>query len=323
MCMSISSQGDPARRPRIGLALGSGGARGWAHVGVLRRLQELDVPIDCVVGTSIGSIMGAAFAAGRLDVLEDLSHQLDWRRVARLFLEVSFPRAGLVTGKRIQQLLQDIIGVQRIEELRIPYAAVAANLLTGEQVVFTHGGVVDAIRASIAIPGIFIPAQHDGQHLVDGGAINPLPIDVAEFLGADIVIAVDVNLQPGRGHEAAPGSSLSAGHAPAGEVSAILSRMGKRLPRVQGAMADAMQRWFRRETPGLSIFDVLTRSVRIAENQITRSRLQLHPPTVLIQPAVGDIETLEFHRSAQAIAAGRAATNACAEQIRALLRDGK
>jgi NTE family protein len=318
--MSISSQGtSTVSRPRIGLALGSGGARGWAHVGVLRRLQELKVPVDFVAGTSIGAIMGATFAAGRLDVLEDLSHQLDWRRVARLFIEVSFPRAGLVTGRRIQQLIQEVVGVQRIEDLAIPFAAVAANLHTGSQVVFTHGVVVDAIRASIAIPGIFVPAQHEGQHLVDGGTINPLPIDVVEAMGADIVIAVDVNLQPGRGHEKAAGHLPRVDRAAVRDISPILAHIGDPLPRVQSAVADAMERWFRREAPGLSIFDVLTRSVRIAENQITRSRIKLHPPALLIQPAVGDIETLEFHRSAQAIEAGRAATDACAEKIRELL----
>lgn len=305
--------------PRIGLALGSGGARGWAHVGVLRRLQDLKVPIHCVVGTSIGSIMGAAFAAGRLDVLEDLSLQLDWRRVAKLFIEVGFPRSGLVTGRRVQALIQDVIGVRHIEDLKLPFAAVAANLYTGEQVVFSRGSVVEAIRASIAIPGIFVPAHHHGQHLVDGGTINPVPIDVAESLGADLVIAVDVNLSPGRGCEKAPSEPLPLNSSDAGAVSTIVAGINEPVPRIQGAMAEAMQRWFRHETPGISIFDVLTRSVRIAENQITRSRLLLHPPALLIQPKVGDIETLEFHRSAQAIAAGRMAVDACVEKIRELM----
>ncbi|MEI6210736.1 MAG: patatin-like phospholipase family protein [bacterium] len=306
-------------RPRIGLALGSGGARGWAHVGVLRRLQELNVPIYCVAGTSIGSIMGAVFAARRLDVIEDLSRQIDWRRVARMFVEVGFPRAGLVTGHRIQQLIQEVVGVHLIEDLLIPFAAVAANLKTGEQVVLSRGSVVDAIRASIAIPGIFVPAQHDGHHLVDGGMINPLPIDVAESMGADVVIAVDVNLLPGRGIDPPHTACPTVAHGMDRDVTAILAHTREALPRVQSAFADAMERWFRRETTGLTIFDVLTRSVRIAENQITHGRLKLHPPALLIQPAVGSIETLEFHRASQAIEAGRAAAIACESQILALL----
>ena len=318
--MSISSQQRTTTRtrPRIGVALGSGGARGWAHVGVLRRLQELNVPIDCVAGTSIGSIMAAAFAAHRLDVLENLTYQLDWRRVAQLLLEANFPRTGLLTGKRIQQLLQELIGVQTIEELHLPFAAVAANLQTGQQVVFSRGSIVDAIRASIAIPGIFAPAQLDGQTLVDGGTLNPLPIDVVESLGADIVIAVDVNLQ--NGDRLPPASMLNPPVNPAAthDVAEILAHIGKPLP-LHGAVADAMQRWVRRESTGLSIFDVITRSARISENQITQNRLQLHPPTLLIQPRVGNIETLEFHHAIPAIAAGRIATDACVDQIRKLV----
>ena len=318
-CMSSTAQGSsPARPPRIGVALGSGGARGWAHVGVLRRLQELNVPIACVACTSIGAIMGAAFAANRLDVLENLTYQLDWRRVAQLLFEVSFPRTGLLTGKRIQQLLQDVIGVQNIEDLNIPFAAVAANLQTGKEVVFTRGNVVDAIRASISIPGIFVPALYEGQHLVDGGTTNPVPIDVVEALGAEVVIAVDVNLHSGHGSATAHKPLAPVNAAAAHHVADILAHIGKPLP-VHGAVADAMQRWFRRETQGLSIFDVLTRSARISENQITHSRLLLHPPALLIQPHVGDIETLEFHRSIQAIEAGRAAADACVKQIRELM----
>ncbi|MFZ4394628.1 MAG: patatin-like phospholipase family protein [Kiritimatiellia bacterium] len=316
--MTHTQMSHPGTCPRIGLALGSGGARGWAHVGVLRHLQELNVPIYCVAGTSIGSIMGAVFAARRLDVIEDLSRQIDWRRVARMFVEVGFPRAGLVTGHRIQQLIQEVVGVNRIEDLQIPFAAVAANLKTGEQVVLSRGSVVDAIRASIAIPGIFVPAQHDGHHLVDGGTINPLPIDVAESMGADVVIAVDVNLLPGRGID--PSRAIPPErHGMDRDVAAILAHTREALPRVQSAFADAMERWFRRETTGLTIFDVLTRSVRIAENQITHGRLKLYPPALLIQPAVGSIETLEFHRASQAIEAGRAAAIACESQILALL----
>jgi len=317
--MSTASQKATNGRPRIGVALGSGGARGWAHVGVLRRLQEMKVPLACVAGTSIGSIMGAAFAANRIDVLENLTHQLDWRRVARLLVEGSFPRTGLLTGKRIQQLLQDVIGVECIEDLHLPFAAVAANLQTGKQVVFTQGSVVHALRASIAIPGIFVPVHQEEHYLVDGGIINPVPIDVVESLGAEVVIAVDVNLHSGNGSENAHPFQPSLNSAAAHDVDKIISRIGKPLP-VHGAVAEAMQRWFRRETAGLSIFDVLTRSARISENQITESRIRLHPPALLIQPHVGNIETLEFHRALQAIDAGYAAADACADQIRQLMQ---
>lgn len=316
--MSFPAHRSPGSPPRIGVALGSGGARGWAHVGVLQRLIELQIPISFIAGTSIGSIMAAAFAADRLDVLESVTYQMDSRRIAQLVMEVGFPRTGLLTGKRIQHLLQEVIGVTRIEDLRIPYAAVAACLRTGEAVVFTQGSVMDAIRASIAIPGIFVPALQNGEHLVDGGIINPLPIDVVEAMGADVVIAVDVNLNASSGHELQRNPETAINPAAAAAAAAILTQIGAPRP-VHGAVADAMQRWFRRQTPGLSIFEVLTRSARISENQITRGRLKLHPPAVLIQPAVGSIETLEFHRAIQAIEAGRVAVDGCAEQLKALV----
>lgn len=306
--------------PRIGIALGSGGARGWAHVGVLQRLQEMGAPIACVAGTSVGAIVGAAYAAGRLDVLEDLSHRLDWRSVARLFVEVSFPRSGLINGRRVQQLLQDVVGAANIEDLSVPYAAVATDLLSEEPVVLRRGPLIDAIRASIAIPGIFVPARIGGRDLIDGGTTNPLPVDVARHLGADRVIAVDINLRPGKGGSASAREATPS-RPPAPDVPAILARIGAHLPPLQGAVADIMEHWFRRKSADLTIFEVLTRSIRIAENQITRSRLLSHPPDVLIQPAVGDIDTLEFQRSAPAIEAGRAATDACAEDLRRLLAE--
>ncbi len=316
--MTCTRREVPTGHPRIGLALGSGGARGWAHLGVLTRLQELQIPIHCVAGTSIGAVMGAAYAANRLPVLEELTRQLDWRRVAKLLLEGSFPsRTGLLSGKWIMQLLQAALGVRRIEDLPIPYAAVAANLQTGEPAIFSQGDLIEAIRASIAIPGIFTPAHRNDQYLVDGGTINPLPIEVVRALGADIVIAVDVNLGRGQGRPQDPQSPPRIDPASSRIAADILAQLGDPHP-VQGALAESMHRWFARENSDLSIFDVLTRSARIAENQSSRTLLQLHPPTLLIQPAVGDIETLGFQCALAAVAAGRQAADACQEQLRSL-----
>jgi NTE family protein len=263
--------------PRIGLVLGSGGARGMAHIGVLQRLQELGLRPHCVVGTSAGALVGAAYAAGRLEVLLDHVRRLDWRRTAQLFVEVNFQRAGLLAGRRIERLLQEIYGVTRIDELTLPFAAVATDLEREEESILDDGNLLEAIRASIAIPGVFTPVLRDGRLLVDGGMINPLPISVARRMGADLVLAVDVNLHPGTGIR------------PAG---ATVPGRKIRLPRTR-----------------LNIFDVLTKALRIFENQILRNRLRLEPPDLLLQPAVGDILTLDFQKSADAIAAGAAAVD--------------
>ena len=188
----MSAQHDKPRM--IGVALGSGGARGLAHVGVLSRLRELGVPIHCVAGTSIGSIVGTVYATGRLDTLHELATQLDWRHAARLFLEVNLPRSGLLSGKNIMSLLKDIIPARQFSDLPLPLRIVATDLLCEKEVVFSSGNLFDAIRASIAIPGIFTPPRLRGRNLIDGGLVNPLPFSAFRSIGADTVIAGDINL---------------------------------------------------------------------------------------------------------------------------------
>jgi NTE family protein len=312
-------------RPRVGLALGAGGARGWAHLGVLRRLDELGVPIDCVAGTSAGALVGAVYLAGRLDLLEALSRRLDWRQMARLFFEVNFPRSGLLTGRNVARFLQEVVGVDMIEALDRPFAAVATDLLAHHERVFTQGGLIDAIRASISIPGVFTPARCGDRDLVDGALVNPLPVSVLRAMGAARIIAVDVNLRPGTGSETAP---APADAEPARTTSDLpkatddlIQRFYQRLPQLSrrsAKMEALVQKWTHRRS-GLTIFDVLTQSTRIFENQLTRSRLLTDPPDLLIQPAVGDIATLDFSRTAPAIAAGAQAVDEKLPAVRALL----
>jgi NTE family protein len=312
-------------RPRVGLALGAGGARGWAHLGVLRRLDELGVPIDCVAGTSAGALVGAVYLAGRLDLLEALSRRLDWRQMARLFFEVNFPRSGLLTGRNVARFLQEVVGVDMIEALDRPFAAVATDLLAHHERVFTQGGLVDAIRASISIPGIFTPARCGDRDLVDGALVNPLPVSVLRAMGATRIIAVDVNLRPGTGSETATAPADFAPARPPSDTptaaDALIRRLYQRLPQLsrRSAKMEALIRKWTHRRPGLTIFDVLTHSTRIFENQVTRSRLLTDPPDLLIQPAVGDIATLDFARAAPAIAAGAQAVDESRPALRALL----
>ena len=312
-------------RPRVGLALGAGGARGWAHLGVLRRLDELGVPVDCVAGTSAGALVGAVYLAGRLDLLEALSRRLDWRQMARLFFEVTFPRSGLLTGRHVVRFLQEVIGVDTIEALDRPFAAVATDLHAHHERVFTQGGLIDAIRASISIPGVFTPARCGERDLVDGALVNPLPVSVLRAMGATRIIAVDVNLRPGTGIETADAPADAApARLPSGTptpADALIQRLYQRLPQLSGRSA-RIESLIRKRThrhAGLTIFDVLTQSTRIVENQVTRSRLLTDPPDLLIQPAVGDIATLDFARTAPAIAAGAQAVDESRPALHALL----
>ena len=311
----------PQSPQKIGLALGSGGARGWAHLGVLQRLNEMGLRVHCVAGTSIGSIVAALYASDSLGTMRDLAARLDWKRVAQLFLEVNFQRSGLLSGKNFMRLLKDVIPVHAVGDLSVPFAAVATDLLTEKEVVLDSGNLFDAIRASIAIPGIFTPMRLQGRNLVDGGLVNPLPVSVCRSMGADFVIAVDINLR------AAPHKRKAAKATPDPPMSSerierLVTQVSKLVPKLQTPMQEAVDRWYapqKSEDAPLSIFDVITRSFRLIENQITRSGLALNPPDILVQPAVGDIMTLEFHRGPEAIAAGREAIDEVLPQLARLL----
>lgn len=308
---------------KIGLALGSGGARGWAHLGVLRRLNELGIRPYCIAGTSIGSIVAALYASDSMKTMEDLAVHLDWKKVAQLFLEVNFPRSGLLTGKNFMKMLKSVIPVRAISSLKIPYASVATNLENESEVVFQSGNLFEAIRASIGIPGIFTPMSFHGQNLVDGGLVNPLPVSVCRTMGANFVIAIDVNLRSPLEKKRKTPKKIRLSEPPQ-RIAALIEALGKLMPRQAQSLASSktVHRWIStRESAAdsLSIFDVLTRSFRLVENEITRRELALNPPDILIQPKVGDIMTLEFYRGPEAIDAGVRAVDEVLPALHALL----
>ncbi len=219
----------PSKRPeKIGLVLGSGSARGWAHIGVLQALEELAIRIDCVAGSSIGALVGAVYASRGIEQLKEVVVHLDRRQLLSL-LDVGLRHAGLIDGKRVADELREQIRQPEIQGLNLPFRAVATDLNTGEEVVLDRGDVIEAVRASISIPGVFTPVARGDRLLVDGGLTNPVPVSLARALGADFVIAVDVNHhllveRAARAKERrtaagnVPGGSTLAGSAPAGKA---------------------------------------------------------------------------------------------------------
>lgn len=185
-------------RPKIGLALGSGGARGWAHIGVLRALHELGIWPDIVTGSSIGAMVGAFVAADAFDKLERELATMTRTRMARFFIEAHLPRRGLFSGQAVTRWLEqpDLLGVLDFSQLAKPFAVMATDLRSGQAVVLREGNVAHAIRASISIPGLFDPVLHEGVVLIDGGFSDPVPVVAARALGADFVIGVDINGDP-------------------------------------------------------------------------------------------------------------------------------
>jgi len=181
-----------SKTKKIGLALGSGSARGWSHIGVIHGLLEEGIDIDIVCGTSIGSIVGGALAAGALDKLDKWARELAWSDILG-FMDVTLPRSGLIEGDRIAKFFRENLSDPNIEDLPLPFAAVSTDMSSGREVWLQKGSLIDAIRASISLPGIFTPFKQGERWLVDGGLVNPVPVSLCRAMGADVVIAVNLN----------------------------------------------------------------------------------------------------------------------------------
>ncbi|MBW4046458.1 MAG: patatin [Proteobacteria bacterium] len=297
---------------RIGLALGSGSARGLAHLGVIRAIADAGLHIDCIAGTSMGALIGAIVCAGKLDMLEATFAQFDRKRTLSFF-DVVLPRSGLIDGAKVSELVRAHVHADVIEALPLAFAAVATDIASGEEVVIRSGDVIEAVRASISVPGIFTPVRTDGRILVDGGLTNPVPVSVVRSMGADVVIAVDLNDQivPGKNFKPlrreAPGGQGMGDAAMTRLVRNYRQTMADLKARLLARDAPAaaqISRWAVKEDPLPNIFDVLLASINVMETRITKTRLALDPPDVLIQPPLGHIRFLEFGRAEEIIAIG-------------------
>jgi NTE family protein len=272
------------RRPRVGLALGGGGARGYAHIGLLRVLEREAIPIDYLAGTSMGGLVAAGYATGMT------AGQMETEALAmrtRRLVDITLSSMGLLEGKRLRQLLVRIFGDKDFSDTRIPLRLVAVDLNSGEELHLSEGSLVDALRATVSVPGILCPAVWRGRQLVDGGVTNNVPADVVRAMGAEVVIAVDVG---------------SAEFLPL--TSAAASR--------------------RILLPGLArvspLLGALIRSVNIMEAEILRHRLALARPDLTIRPAIGPVNIEEFERAAEVIPTGQQAAELALPRIRQLLR---
>jgi NTE family protein len=291
--------------PRIGLALGGGSARGWAHIGVIRTLEHAGIEPAVVCGTSIGALVGAAYVAGELDRLEAWVRSLRLQTVVG-FLDVSL-NGGLIKGEKLIAFFREHFVDRDIGELARPFAAVATDLAHGREVWLRDGRVSDAVRASIALPGLFTPVRHGGGWLVDGGLVNPVPVSLCRAMGADVVIAVDLNSDLlGRHLKPKPPAPRPATKA----VDGVFARLHSGLAQL-GRDADAD------EPPPM--LDVVASSINIMQVLITRSRLAGEPADVLVTPRLAALGLMEFHRAAVAIEAGRRAAEAALPELRARL----
>jgi NTE family protein len=298
------------RRPVIGLALGGGAARGFAHIGIVRTLIAHGIVPNVVVGTSIGAVVGGAYAAGHLDTLEEWARSLQPRNILG-YLDIRLNGSGLIGGDKLAAQLEAAIGPTLIEELPLKFATVATEVRTGHEIWLTHGRMVEAMRASYALPGIFSPVLVGDRWLVDGALVNPVPVSAARALGAEIVIAANLS------SDIFTHSTTIYSHgAPAGVPEAVIEPE----PRKRGfSRLFSPERTMKREffggggRPGIS--SVMVDAFNIMQDRITRARLAGDPPDLLISPRVGQLGWFDFHRADDLIAHGARAAERAIDSI--------
>ena len=323
----------PSHTPRIGLALGGGAARGWAHIGVLRALQAAGIQPDLVCGTSVGALVGAAYAAGELDRFEHWVTSLGIRDVVS-FMDIRFG-SGMLKGERLMEFFRQTFGDRPIEELELPFGAVATALKSGAEVWLRNGSTVAAVRASIALPALFTPVLHEGVVVVDGGLVNPVPVSLARAMGADLIIAVDLASDILGRHlrEAAQNARHAAlrGEVPqedtepatAGQETeeSVSSQVGNWMKKLQdniGALIPDKNDNGDGATEMPSMLDVVASSLNIMQVRLTRSRMAGDPPDVTIAPRLAHLGLMDFHRAGEAIEEGRRAVEVALPALRSI-----
>ncbi|CEG58616.1 patatin-like phospholipase family protein [Legionella fallonii] len=312
-------------RPKIGLVLGSGSARGWAHIGVIRELANMGIKPDLVTGSSIGAVVGGAYASGHLDEFEEWIFTL--RRVDILkLLDVRMAGGGFIQGKPLMIAIEKQIGNPNIEDLNVPFACVATSLFNGKEHWLRDGSLLDAVRASMALPGIFAPFALKHDIMLDGGLVNPVPISLARAMGADYVIAVNLNSDLVGRHFSRPHSDAPAdNHDDKKKLEYVethdpnTAMWASKLKADFNIRLDSFISSLRKKKisePGL--FDVIAGSINIMQDRITYSRMAEDPPDVLITPKLGYIGLMEFDRSQETIREGRQATRRVKDDLEKL-----
>ncbi len=293
------------QRPRVGLALGGGAARGWAHVGVIRALEQAGIHPEIVCGTSIGALVGAAYAAGELDRFERWLLGMRMSDVVG-FMDVNLG-GGLLKGDRVMEFFRRNFVDRPIEGLSMPFAAVATALRTGAEIWLREGSTVAAVRASIALPALFTPVLHDGQFLVDGGLVNPVPVSLARAMGAEVVIAVDLSADKlGRRLGGTPRAELPD------------NVIGEWMRKLQENLGGIIPPHPTGEPRLPSMQDVFLSSIDIMQVTITRTRMAQEPPDFVVSPRLAHLHLLDFHRAREAIDEGKRAAGEILARLNAL-----
>jgi NTE family protein len=310
-------------RKTVGLVLGCGSSRGWAHIGAIEALIDENIPIDLIVGCSIGSYVGAIYASGSIKSLRKYVLQMDGKKIFSYF-DIVLPRSGLLDGtKKLRELFLMHTDVQKFSELKIPVMMVATDLETGQKVVLKSGNILDALRASMSMPGLFAPARVKNRWLVDGGLVDPVPVSVARAIGADIVIAVDLSsgtiskqkrrIQKFRSEKTPVEQDENKNE--------LIRKLSEYYENAESSFKNKINDLFKKEESTPDIIETVTTSINIMQDRITRINLAVTPPDVLIPPHLGELKLLDFDQVEHTIEEGYSRAKEKIEDIMIMLEN--
>jgi len=290
-----------APTPTVGLALGSGSARGWAHIGVIQELEAIGVQPQVVAGTSIGALVGAVYVSGQLDAFAEWVQKLELRDVFGL-MDITFS-GGVVKGEKLFGFFRERHANPDIESLQRKFVTVATDMRTGREVWLDQGPVLKAARASCALPGLFSPVRYDDRWMLDGGLVNPVPVSACRAHGADVVIAVNLNAQ------------LVGAHLSRGSRKQV-SENGQTTEEERSLIGRVLEYFSSSDDEDPGFFDVVAASINIMQDRITRSRMAGDPSEVTLVPLLEDFALMDFHRAGEAIEEGRRLVQRHVDEIR-------
>lgn len=311
-------------RKTIGLVLGSGSSRGWAHIGAIEALEEENIPIDYIAGCSVGSYIGAIYASGSLSSLKDFVLKMDGKKVFSYF-DVVFPRSGFLDGtKKVNELFSMHTDVEDFSQLNIPLMMVATDLESGDKVVLSSGNLLNALRATMSMPGLFAPASVKGRWLVDGGLVDPVPVGIARAMGPDVVIAVDLNnglvsrkdMEKNQKETAGTDKEIIDQH---GYQNEWLKKLVDYYENAGLSLKNKINELLRKESSVPDIMETVTASIGIMQERITRINLAVDPPDILVQPRLGELKMMDFDHVEHAIEEGYFGVKRQMEDIKTLL----
>jgi len=319
-----------ASRKTLGLVLGSGASRGWAHIGIIEALEEAKIPIDLIAGSSVGAYIGAIYAGGGLHSLKEFLMKMDGKKIFS-YVDVAISRSGLLDGtKKVDELFSQHTDAVTFADLHIPLVMVATDLERARKVVLKTGNLIDALRATMSYPGLFTPAMVDGKWLVDGGVIDPVPVGIARAMGVDVVVAVDLNTRTVSHHKNGVRSGKRKGAGEPQTVGSSRKKEPRRHPIMDkiSAYASSVENVFKdsnnAEQNGRvhppEIIETVSTAISIMEERITRVNLAVDGPDILIQPRLGEMKMMNFDQVNYAIKEGYVGAQEKIKDILAILQ---